>query len=260
MFWYTSAHGAASLHSFEFLVVFNAAANVENDLPQRYPKWHFNQTSILDITSQGKSFGALALFRAHAGVPFRTFKNYLGNVSISFDVVDIGGFAPQTLLRGEWRTRAGFPSAAFDGRHQGGFLAANKSAGAHAHFKIEAEVCAQNVFTEQTKAARLFHRQVHCAHGDGVLSAAVNVALPRSNRVRGNNHPLNDRVRVAFEHAAIHESTRITLICVADDILDVAGSLSGKAPLEAGGEARAASSAQLGIQNFLDDVFRAHLC
>jgi len=162
-------------------------------------------------------------------------------------------------LRREGRANTRLAASAFDGSHQGGLFTAHKCPGAHAHLQVKAEVCTQDVLTQEPKRTRLFHCQVHGADSDGIFCAAVDIPLTGANRVGGNDHAFDDRVRIAFQHAPVHESAGVAFVRVADNIFDIAGSLTGEAPLETGGEASAAPAAQLGIQHDLNDLFRAHL-
>ncbi len=119
----------------------------------------------------------LLLSRAHAGEPFRPTQDDLGNVGVGFDVIVVGGFAPQALDRRERRAGAWFAALAFDRSHQGSFLAAHKGAGAHADFQVEGKIAAEDIFTQQAKVARLLDGNIQGFHGDGVFGPAVNVAL-----------------------------------------------------------------------------------
>ena len=52
-----------------------------------------------------------------------------------------------------------------------------------------------------------------------IFGAAVDVALGRAHRVGGDGHALEHAVRIAFQHAAVHERAGIALVGVADDVL-----------------------------------------
>jgi len=45
----------------------------------------------------------------------------------------------------------------------------------------------------------------------------------------------NHALRVAFEHAAIHESARVAFVAIADDVFQIATGFGHGAPLQAGG-------------------------
>ena len=80
--------------------------------------------------------------------------------------------------------------------------------------------------------------------GQRVFAAHVNVALLRADGVAGDRHAFEHAVRVAFEHAAIHERAGIAFVRVADHVLGGRDLLRHQLPLQTGGIARAAAPAQ----------------
>ena len=69
-------------------------------------------------------------------------------------------------------------------------------------------------------------------------------------------------MRVALEHGAVHEGAGVALVGVAADVLLIfraAGLRRREGPLLAGGESSAAASAQAGLADGVDDLFRGHL-
>ncbi len=66
-------------------------------------------------------------------------------------------------------------------------------------------------------------------------------------------------MRIALEHAAVHESAGVALVGIADDILLLAGGLRHRAPLQPGGIASSASSSQTALDDLLDDFGGRHL-
>ena len=91
---------------------------------------------------------------------------------------------------------------------------------------------------------RLRQGDLQPADGQGILGAAVDVAVLRADGIAGDDHALDDRVGIAFQGGAIHEGARVALVGVADDVLGPALRLAGQLPLGAGGEAAAAAPAQ----------------
>ena len=72
------------------------------------------------------------------------------------DVIDVGGLAPETFLRGERRTRARPAGFTFERGNQRGFLAAYESPRAFDQFDVELESAAQDVLSQQAVLAGLF--------------------------------------------------------------------------------------------------------
>ena len=88
----------------------------------------------------------------------------------------------------------------------------------------------------------------------GVFGADVDVGLVGAEGVGADHHAFQDRMRVAFQGAAVHEGPGVALVGVADDVLLVARRLAAEAPFHAGQEAGAAAAAQPGFQDDLDDL------
>ncbi len=92
------------------------------------------------------------------------------------------------------------------------------------------------------------------ADGVGVLAAQVDVALGRADRERRDRHPLDERERVALDEHPVGEGAAVALVGVAADELHVGGGGAHRLPLDAGGEAGAAATAQPGRRHLGDDL------
>ncbi len=80
--------------------------------------------------------------------------------------------------------------------------------------------------------------------GQRILAADVDVALLGPDRVGGDGHPFEHAVRIALEHAAVHEGAGVALVGVADDVLALGRLLGDGGPLQPGRIAGAAAAAQ----------------
>ena len=70
--------------------------------------------------------------------------------------------------------------------------------------------------------------------GERVLGPHVDVSVLGTHRVRGEGHPLEHALRVALEHAAVHERSGVALVGIADHVLAVrTGCLGDGRPLQA---------------------------
>ncbi len=83
-------------------------------------------------------------------------------------------------------------------------------------------------------------------------------SLIRADRVSRDGHAFEHAVRVALQHAAVHERAGIAFVRVADDIFFRAGRFGDRAPFEAGGKARAAATAQAAFDHGFNDLLRRH--
>ena len=75
-------------------------------------------------------------------------------------------------FRRERRTRTRRAALAFDGRHQRGFLAANKRAGADADVDVEIERRFKNAAAEQAELLGLFDGVLQPRDGQRIFGAA----------------------------------------------------------------------------------------
>src|SRR6516164_3947380 len=97
-------------------------------------------------------------------------------------------------------------------------------------------------------------QSVHCQN---VFGANVDECFPRTHGVAGNSHTFEHAMRVAFQQATIHESTRVTLVGIANDEFALDWLLGNRGPLQPGGIASAAATAQAAVRNLLDDGSRS---
>ena len=105
---------------------------------------------------------------------------------------------------------------------------------------------AEDVLAQQAALAGLGQGDFQPLDGQRILGPDVDVSALGADGVSGDGHAFDHAVRIAFQHAAVHERAGIAFVGVADDELLVACGLAGELPLSPGGEARAAAAAQAG--------------
>ena len=246
-----SARWPSDLRGLEVLAVRHASPQLMDHCLQRGPHRHFNQAGVVHGTRQGEDLGALAFPRAEGGEPLRAFEDNRRDVGVGFYVVQEAGHVPEALLSGEGRPGPGFAAVSFDGAHQGGFLAADKGAGAHADFKIEVEIGAEDLVAQQAERLRLIQSGAQPLHGQRILRPHIDVALRGADGVAGDRHRLDDAVRIALQDASVHECAGIAFIGVAEHVLPWALGLPAELPFESGWEPGPAAPAEA---RPLDDV------
>src|SRR5262249_54058548 len=161
----------------------------------------------------------LALLRADPGEPVGPFTDDLWHVRERLDVVDERGVAPQPLLRGVGGPRPRRAALPHDRGHQRRLLAAHERPGADADVDWEVEARAEQVRAEQADAPGLLDGRVEPLDRQRVLAARVDITLAGADRVAGDGHALEHAVRVALQHAAVHERAGVALVGVAHDEL-----------------------------------------
>jgi len=125
--------------------------------------------------------------------------------------------------------------------------------------EVEGEIAAEDILAEVPRGAgfleRLFEAQIDFED----FTVDVVVAAPAPHGITGDDHALDDGVRVVAQDVAILESARLALVGVAHDVLLARKLPRHEAPLQAGGEARTAAAAQPRSLDFLDHLLRRHV-
>ena len=170
------------------------------------------------------------------------------------DVVDDRRHAPQAGLGGERRPRPRHAAPPFQARDQRRLLAADERAGALLDGEVEREAAAEDVLAQQAEAPHGRDRRPQAADRQRVLGADVDEPLLRADRVRRDQHPLEDGVRITLDERAVHEGARVALVCVADEESPRAVRVAAGPPLPPGGEAGPAAAAQAGDPDEVDHV------
>ena len=96
-------------------------------------------------------------------------------------------------------------------------------------------------------------------HRKRVFSSHVDIALACAYRVPGYGHSLEQRVRIAFQNRAVHESSRVAFVCIAHHVFGRTLSLASEIPLNPGWEPRPAATSEPGTLQSIDDLLRFHL-
>ena len=148
-------------------------------------------------------------------MPFGAAQDDLSDIGQCFNVIQNTGFLPQACHGREGRTGSGHAAFAFNGGHEGCFLAADKRARALVNFEIEVKARAEDVLAQQAGFFGLRNGDVQAVDGQRIFRAAVNVAGMRADRFGRDDHAFQNRVRIRFQNAAVHERPGIAFIGVA---------------------------------------------
>jgi len=99
---------------------------------------------------------------------------------------------------------------------------------------------------------------LQAADGQRIFGAHVNETFAGAHGIGGDGHAFENAVRIAFEHAAVHERAGVALVRVADDIFLRAFRLRDRGPFQTGGITRAAAAAQTALDDGVHDLLRHH--
>ena len=219
------ARWTTGLHRFERATVDDAAADVEHDLAEGDAQRHLDKTGVDHPAGEGEDLGPGARRPPDAGVPGATVADDRGDVGKRLDVVDQRRLLPQTghgRVRRAWSRCA---PAAFHGSDQGGFLATHESACPDADLDVEAEPGLGDGGAEEVVPLGLTDRAAQTLDSKGVFGADVDVAALGPDRVAGNGHPLEHPLRIALQHAAVHERPGVAFVGIAHHVLAGSGGL-----------------------------------
>jgi hypothetical protein len=123
------------------------------------------------------------------------------------------------------------------------------------------QMYAQEVGAEIPRLVRLVDRVPQPPGRVHRLPADVDVRAVRPDRVRGDDHALDQRVRVVRHQRQVFARAGLALVGVDDEVVRLGGGVAGlglrdEAPLHAGREAGAAPAAQAGVLDELDQLVR----
>ena len=248
-----AAGRSAGLGCLEFFAVRDPAADLIDDLGKRRAHRDLNETGIFDVAGQREDLGAGTLFSAVAAEPVGAVQHDRRYGSQGFHVVDDGGMFEQTALEREGRFLARLAALSFHRGDQGGFFAADESAGADADFDIEIKSGAEDVLAEQAGFLCLCNSGFQTFHGNGIFRTDVDDTVIGADRIAADQQSFDDAVRIAFKNRTVHERARVAFVGVADDVFLFAGLVVSGFPFYAGRETGAAASAQAGLFHFLND-------
>ena len=97
-----------------------------DNLPDGHPHGDLDQTTTVYLAGQSEGLGATAFSGAIAGEFLGAIADDPGNGRQSLDVVDQRRLTPKTGLCRERRSESWHASSSLNGRHQRGFLTADK--------------------------------------------------------------------------------------------------------------------------------------
>ena len=102
-----AARGAARLDRLEFPSFGNAAADLEDDLPEGRSHGNFDEPGVVDLADQGEDLRPLAPLGTDARVPVGAPLDDERDVRPGLDVIEVRGLVVETLVRSHGCTSRG---------------------------------------------------------------------------------------------------------------------------------------------------------
>ena len=254
-----SAGRTADLNGFEFLAVFDSAADIVHNLSQGRPHRHFDQSRIDDIACQGKGLCSGAALCTDGFEPFRAFCDNIRYVCKSLHVVQAGRGIEQTLVDRARGFGARHAAVSFDGSRHGRAFPADERACTLIDAQAEVFPAAENIVAHQAELFRLGNSVAQPLHCQRILGTHIDIAFFRFRGDSRDDHTFDHLVRHAFHAGAVHKRSRVAFITVADDEFGSLFVCCNLRPLLSHRETCAAASADAGIGDLIDDSLRLHL-
>ena len=212
-----------------------------------------------DMSCDAKQARA-AIFRSAAlGVGFAAFQNDGRNGAERFDVINDGRAAVEADDSREGRLDARITALAFERFHQRGFFAAFVCASAGMREYVEIKPRAENILAEIAVRVGFFDGSLHDVQHVAIFAANVNEAAMRSKRTPGDNHALDQLMRIHFHQRTVFARARFGFVGIANQVFRLRRIFRHERPLHSGRKARTTAPAQTGFFHFVDDRLRRHL-
>ena len=160
----------------------------------------------------------LLFVRAQSGKPFRATFDDWRHIGIGFDIVDQGGAAPETFFRWIGRPGPGDAAATFDRFDQGGFLAADKGAGAESDLDVKIKAGTADGVAQEIFSFCLTDGQLEPLHSQRIFGPYINVTIAGTDRISGDDHSLQHSMGRAFKNGSVHEGAGVALVGIANQV------------------------------------------
>ena len=171
------------------------------------------------------------------------------------DIIEQGRSAEKTAFGRIRRPRHDLRTLALDGAQEGGFLAADIAPVADVDLEVKGKIFSADARTEPARRAGLEECRLQDANSLRIFDAHINISLRRADRISGEDHALDERVRIILHDVAIDVGASIALIGVGHHIFG-AGWLRGDgAPFATGGKTRATPPPQSGSLDGGQELF-----
>src|SRR5690606_34634014 len=232
----------------------HAARDLEQ-LPERNAEGQLVVAGLLDVPRDREDRRAARALHAEIGEPLRALADDRRNRREALRVVDRRRPAVEAVLGRERRLEARPALLALERLEERRLLAADVRARADERVEVEVDPRPLDVLAEPAGLVRLLQGLLEARERLGhELAADVVVADRRADRVAGDRHALDQRVRVVAEDVPIVARARLALVGVADEVFLPGRIRRHERELEPRREARAAAAAQPRRLDLLDDL------
>ena len=205
------------------------------------------------MSAHTEDAGAFALLRAKGSVPVGPIFHNGRNGRERLTVIDNRRATIQTDRCRKWRLQTRVAAPALQRLHQRALFTTDIRARPSMHNHIQRKTAAQNVLPDIAGSIGFLNGAFHLPPCQCQFAAHINKGRRNTAGIAGDNHALNQLMRVLLHNHAVFEGSRLALVRIAAQVAQLI-ILSEKAPFHAGGEACASTPAQAGLLDHLDQV------
>ena len=234
----------------------DAAAEVLDQRAQRRPQRQLVVAGTLDMPAQAIDARPLALLRAILRIGRRAKPHDRRQAGDGLQVIDDRRAAIETDDRRERRLEAWIAALALQRLQQRALLAADVGSRAGMHGDLQIVAAAEDILSKQSRRVGFLHGALDLLISLGQFATDVDESVAHARGVGGKYRPLDDLVRADLHNHAVLEGARLTLVGVDAQIAWPCALFGQEAPLDAGGEARAAAPAQSRRLDLLGQLLR----
>ena len=220
----------------------------------------FEIAGLLHIAADAEDAGAGVIRAADLGVLRAAHADDVLHVAERLDVIDDGGALVEAEHGGE--------IGRLDARDRRACLRATRS-GRSPRRKCRRRRRDGRRFRDRTRSRGCSCRGSPCARASasgfledfrafGKLAADVDIGEVRLDREAGDDHPLDELMRILMDDVAVLEGAGLGFVRVANEVGRLRAAGLDEAPLDAAGESRAAAAAQAGGLDLVDDIGGLH--
>jgi len=205
-------------HGFEGAPAGDAATVIVDDLAEGHRHRGFHEPGPDHMPGDRVEPGAALGLGAESGEPLRAPRDDVGQARERLDIVDDGRLAERPLDGRKGRLDLGPALLALEGGDEPRLLAADVGAGPAMHDDLEVEARALDVLAEKALVVGFLDGSAQDAPRLHVLTADIDEAKVRADGARGDEHALDEGVRIALHEVAVLEGAGLALVRVDHEI------------------------------------------
>ena len=236
----------------------DAAAVLVNELRERVAVLDLVDAGLGDVARDRDQLRAGALGGADLAERLGAVADDAGDVGQRLDVVDDRRLLVEAADGEPGRAVARVSALALDRRDEARRLAADVGPGAAVDDDVAGEVAAEDALAGEARGVGLVERALDAAERQVELAADVDERVADLQRVRGDQHRLEQQVRRMLEDPAVLERAGLALVGVGAEVMGLPVVELDHRPLAADGECRPAVAEQPRGRHFRGDLLRRH--